>query len=170
MEVAYPVRYADATGAALAIRTREGSRTRPHFTLSAGLADSEFLGEGVLGAAGKGAWLVSARRSYLNYLYRHRGGDPSTDVSFEDADLKLNYDLSPRNSLSFYSLLGHTDVDHSDPNPDSNTLHTGGNDLDLLRLGWRWYNLYAKSPFLHAAHATSASANMDCAKKRLRAA
>jgi hypothetical protein len=138
MEVAYPVRYADATGAALAIRTREGSRTRPHFTISAGLADSEFLGEGVLGTGGKGSWLVSARRSYLNYLYRHRGGDPSTDVSFQDGDLKLNYDLSPRNSLSFYSLLGHTDVNHTEINPDANTLNTGGNDLDLLRFGWRF--------------------------------
>jgi hypothetical protein len=138
MEVAYPVRYADASGAALAISTREGSRTRPHFTISAGLADSEFLGEGALGREGKGSWLVSARRSYLNYLFRHRGGDPSTDVSFQDADLKLNYDFSPRNSVSFYSLLGHTDVTHRETNPDANTLNTGGNDLDVLRLGWRF--------------------------------
>jgi len=144
MEVAYPVRYADMSGAALAIRTREGSRTRPHFTISAGLADSEFLGEGGLGSPGKGSWLVSARKSYLNYLYRQRIGDPTTDVGFEDADLKLNYDLTPRHALSFYSLIGHTDFDHSEPSPDANTLNTGTNDLDLLRLGWR----FAASPSL----------------------
>jgi carboxypeptidase-like protein len=138
MEVAYPVRYADVSGAALAIRTREGSRTRPHFTISAGLADSEFLGEGGLGSAGKGSWLVSARKSYLNYLYRRRGGDPTTDVGFEDADLKLNYDLSSQHSLSFYSLIGHTDFNHSEPSPDANTFNTGTNDLALLRLGWRF--------------------------------
>jgi len=144
MEVAYPVRYADMSGAALALRTREGSRTRPHFTISAGLADSEFLGEGGLGSAGKGSWLASARKSYLNYLYRRRGGDPTTDVGFEDADLKLNYDLTARHSLSFYSLVGHTDFNHSEPSPDANTLTTGANDLDLLRLGWR----FAASPNL----------------------
>ena len=138
MEVAYPVRYADATGAALAIRTREGSRTRPHFTISAGLADSEFLGEGGLGSAGKGSWMVSARRSYLNYLYRNRVGDPTSDVSFEDGNIKLNYDVSPRNSLSLYSLIGHTDVNHSEPGATGNTLSTGGNDLDFVRMGWRF--------------------------------
>ena len=138
MEVAYPVRYADTTGAALAIRTREGSRTRPHFTISAGLADSEFLGEGGLGSAGKGSWMISARRSYLNYLFRDRGGDPSTNVAFEDGDLKLNYGLSPRHSLSLYTLIGHTDVDHSEPGATANTLRTGGNDLDFVRLGWRF--------------------------------
>ncbi|HET9839591.1 MAG TPA: TonB-dependent receptor [Candidatus Angelobacter sp.] len=138
MEVAYPVRYAEMSGAALAIRTREGSRTRPHFTISAGLADSELLGEGGLGSAGKGSWLISARKSYLNYLYRRRGGDPTTDVAFEDIDVKLNYDLSSQHSLSFYSLIGHTDFNHSEPNPDANTLNTGTNDLALLRLGWRF--------------------------------
>lgn len=137
MEVAYPVRYADTTGAALAVTTREGGRTRPHFSISAGLADSEALGEGVLGRAGKGSWMVSGRKSYLNYLFHDSGGDPTTDVAFEDGDLKLNYDLTPKNNLSFYSLVGHTDVDHTQPNPDANTLNTGGNDLDMVRLGWR---------------------------------
>ena len=138
MEVAYPVRYADMSGAALAIRTRDGSRTRPHFTISAGLADSELLGEGGLGSAGKGSWLASARKSYLNYFYRRRGGDPTTDVAFEDADLKLDYDLTSQHALTFYSLFGHTDFNHSEASLDANTLNTGTNDLALVRLGWRF--------------------------------
>jgi hypothetical protein len=144
MEVAYPVRYADDSGAALAIHTREGSRTRPHFTISAGLADSEFVGEGGLGSAGKGSWLVSARASYLSYLIRNRIDDPSTDVSFEDGSIKLNYDLTPKHSLSLFTLIGHTDTTHSEPNADVNTINTGDNDLDLVRLGWR----YAATPKL----------------------
>jgi hypothetical protein len=144
MEVAYPVRYADDSGAALAIRTREGSRTRPHFTISAGLADSEFLGEGGLGSAGKGSWLVSARRSYLNYLIRNRIGDPSTNVAFEDGSVKLNYDLTPKHSLSLFTLMGHTDATHFDPAPAAFTINNGNNDLDLVRLGWR----YAATPTL----------------------
>src|SRR5260370_24950752 len=46
MPVAYPVRYADASGAALAIRTRTRSEGHPLFHGSVGMADSEFLGEG----------------------------------------------------------------------------------------------------------------------------
>jgi hypothetical protein len=144
MPVAFPLRFADLNGAALAITTREGSRTRPHFTVSAGLAVSEVVGEGGLGSAGKGSWLASARKSYLNYLYRHRGGDPSVDVAFEDADLKLNYDLARNHSVSFYFLAAHTDLDQVNTDPGPNSLSTGGNDFNLARVGWR----YAVTPHL----------------------
>src|SRR5262249_15951504 len=60
MPIAFPVRYGDLSGAALAIRTRDGSRTGPLFTLSAGMADSNVIGEGGLGHSRKGSWLASA--------------------------------------------------------------------------------------------------------------
>src|SRR5215472_8754358 len=56
----------------------------------------------------------------------------------------LNYDLTPKHSLSFYSLIGHTDATHSDPSASINTINNGNNDLDLVRLGWR----YAATPKL----------------------
>ena len=144
MPVAYPVRFADAQGAALAITTREGSRTRPHFAVTVGMAESEVVGEGALGSLGKGSWLASARRSYLNYLYRARGGDPSTDVGFEDGSVKLNYDLARNHSVSLYFLAGHTDLDQTVAQPGANSLISGGNDFHLARVGWR----YAASPRL----------------------
>ncbi len=144
MPVAFPERFADATGAALAVRTREGSRTRPHFTVSAGMADSDVIAEGGLGRSGKGSWLASARRSYLDYLIHRPSGDPFTNVSFEDADLKLSYDVVPRQNLNFYFLDGHTDVDRHDPANTLNDLDTGSNDFTLGRVGWR----YAVTPKL----------------------
>lgn len=138
MPVAFPVRFGDMDGAALAITTREGSRTRPHFSVSAGVAVSEVLGEGGLGSAGKGSWLASARKSYLNYLYRRRGGDPAVDVAFEDADLKLNYDVARNHNVSFYLLAAHTDLNQTIPQADANTLNTGGNNFHLGRVGWQF--------------------------------
>src|SRR5437879_2352335 len=57
MPLAYPVRYADGSGAALAIRTRTGSDGHPLFHGSVGVADSEFLGEGGFGHTQKGTKL-----------------------------------------------------------------------------------------------------------------
>jgi carboxypeptidase-like protein len=144
MPVAFPERFADATGAALAVRTREGSRTRPHFTVSAGMADTDLIGEGGLGHSGKGSWLASARKSYLDYLIHRPAGDPFTNVSFEDADLKLSYDVAPRQNVNFYFLDGHTDVSRHDPLNGLNDLDTGSNDFTLGRVGWR----YAVTPQL----------------------
>jgi hypothetical protein len=138
MPLAFPLRYADAAGAALAVTTREGSRTKPLFTVSLGLADTNIIAEGELGGAKKGSWLASARKSYLGYLVHREGGDPFTDVAFEDGDVKLNYDLTSRHSLSLYAIDGHSDFDQSVPQADANTLNTGGNDFNLVRLGWRF--------------------------------
>jgi len=63
--MAYPVRYADGIGSALAIRTRTGSHESAHFHGSAALAYSEILGEGRL--THKGTCLVDARKSYIGY-------------------------------------------------------------------------------------------------------
>ncbi len=138
MPVAFPEKFADATGAALSIRTREGSRTAPHYTVSAGMADSDVIAEGGLGHSGKGSWLASARRSYLDYLVHHGSSDPFTNVGFEDADVKLSYDIAPRQNLNFYFLDGHTDVERHDPANTVNDLDTGTNDFTIGRLGWRY--------------------------------
>jgi hypothetical protein len=80
---------------------------------------------------------VSARKSYLGYLVRRSGGDPFTDIAFEDGSVRLTYDLTPRNNITFYSLNGHTDINRTVSGVDPNELTTGGNDFTLARLGWR---------------------------------
>ena len=140
LPVAYPEKYGDAVGAALDIQTRDGSRTPPMFRFSAGLADSEILGEGQVGHARKGSWLASARKSYLGYLLRHRLDETFTNISFWDADLKLTYDLSPAQNVTFYGLGGHTSANLiNPPSPlQAGEFQRGTNDVILDRLGWRW--------------------------------
>jgi len=108
MPVAYPVRYADGSGAALAIRTRTGSDGHPLFHGSVGVADSEFLGEGGFGHAHKGTWLLDARKSYLGYLERLLAGTRFSEDGFYDADLKLTYSITPTQTLSLLAMGGQS--------------------------------------------------------------
>src|SRR5260370_18563850 len=140
MLFAYPVRYADGSGAALAIRTRTGSDGHPLFHGSVGIADSEFLGEGGFGHDHKGTWLLDARKSYLGYLERLLAGTRFSQDGFYDADLKLTYSITPTQTLSLLATGGQIGI--NDPrlasSADPSILKTGSNDLAIARLGWRW--------------------------------
>lgn len=151
MPVAYPVEFAGGIGGALQMRTREGSRTRPLVTFASGMGDSELTVEGELGTAKKGSWLVSGRKSYLGYLIRQSGIKPASDIELQDGNLKLSYDLDPKNNLSLYALSGHTDVSTIGGDVGPNFLGSGDNRFDLARAGWK----YVPTPHLlvetHAA-------------------
>jgi hypothetical protein len=138
LPVAFPERYADADGAAVDIHTRDGSRSAPMFRLSAGIAASEILGEGWFSSSRKGSWLASARKSYINYLVHGRIQD-AADVGFEDANLKLSYDLTSRQNANLFVTDGHTNMAMSDPAALENIQYANGkSDFTLARAGWRW--------------------------------
>jgi hypothetical protein len=138
LPAAYPERFGDADGAALDIHTREGSRGSPLFRISAGIAASEILGEGGLGRARKGSWLLSARKSYINYLIESRVQN-AADVVFEDGNLKLSYDLTPRQNVNFFATDGHTNMAMNNPASLLNYQYASGDsDFTLARAGWRW--------------------------------
>ncbi len=152
LPAAYPEKFGDAAGAALDIHTREGSRGSPLFRISAGIAASEILGEGGLGRARRGSWLVSARKSYINYLV-HGRVQAAADVGFYDGDIKLNYDLTPSQNANFFATGGHTTMSLTDPAILQNYEYaSGSSDFTLSRFGWRW----AADPHLlidaHAAY------------------
>jgi hypothetical protein len=160
MPVAYPVRYGDASDAALAIRTRTGSESGPLFHASVGLADSEFLGEGGFGHSHKGTWLIDGRKSYIGYLERLIAGSRFSQDGFYDADLKLTYNLTPTQTFSLLATGGSLAI--NDPKlsamSDQNMLKTGTNDLVLTRLGWRWT---PRSNLLLDAHAAFVSTRFN---------
>jgi hypothetical protein len=140
LPAAYPEKYGDDVGAALVLQTRDGSRTAPVYRISAGLADSEVDGEGPLGTQKRGSWLASERKSYLGYLFRNRLNDTSDDVSFYDADLKLNYDLAPNQRVDFYGVGGQTfyQMVHPSTAPGPNDLDQATDNFVMGRIGWRW--------------------------------
>lgn len=137
LPAAYPEKYGDAGGAALDVHTREGSRGSPLFRISAGIAATEILGEGGLGGR-RGSWLASARKSYINYLIHGRVED-AADIGFEDADLKLGYDLTPRQNVNLFATDGHTNMVMSDTASFANIQYaSGASDFTFARAGWAW--------------------------------
>jgi hypothetical protein len=140
LPAAYPEKYGDDVGAALELETRDGSRTAPVYRVSIGFADSEINGEGPMGRRKRGSWLASARKSYLGWLFRTQLKDTATDVSFYDASLKLDYDLTPSQRVDFYGVGGPTSyhlVNSSTP-PGPNQIDRVTDNFVLGRIGWRW--------------------------------
>jgi len=140
LPVAYPMRYAEDAGAALAITTRTGTEGPPTFHFSLGLVDVEGLAEGGFSRSHHGTWLISARKSYTGYLDQFIDSSSYSDAGIYDTNLKVTYDITPAHTVSFFATGGQTHVSNpSIPTTDPPTaFKTGSNDLGIGRFGWRW--------------------------------
>lgn len=168
MPVAYPMRYADGAGAALAIRTRSGAEDATHFHASAGIADSELLGEGNFGQSHKANWLVGYRKSYIGYLEHALADSRFSDDGFYDVDVKLTYKLTKNQTVSLLGTGGRVSI--NDPSlvstPGSTDLKTGTSDLAITRFGWRWtpnssFLFDARFAYLYSGFRQTNSANQS---------
>ena len=83
-----------------------------------------FLGEGPI-AGGKGSWLASVRRSYLDYLIKRIDPEAGFAFGFVDAQAKAVYDFSPRHQVSITTLLGRAVFEEGDPDIGVNEIRTG---------------------------------------------
>ena len=69
----YPAPYINRTSSVLQVTQREGNRERFEGRATVGFAGAGAILEGPLGAAGKGSWVVSARRSFLDLFTQDLG-------------------------------------------------------------------------------------------------
>jgi TonB dependent receptor/CarboxypepD_reg-like domain/TonB-dependent Receptor Plug Domain len=127
----YPERYGDRTGAYIEFRTREGSRDGFHLRLNASAAAASAIAEGPIGKSHRGSWLISARKSYLDWLVRRIDPDITGTFGFVDTHGKLTYDLSPRNTLQFNFVAGSSRFNERQFAFGPNSLNIGKN-LALL--------------------------------------
>ena len=133
----YPQRYGDRTGAWLDSTIREGSRAATEIRGAVSGTNASLLAEGPIGAAADGAWLVSFRRSYIDWLLRRVVPDfGSTVFGFTDLEAKVVYDLTPRQQLQVTAIGGLARLDdESDPDPGS--IAHAADDLALGTLALR---------------------------------
>lgn len=62
-------------------------------------------------ADGRGSWIASARRSYLDLLMEQaQDGDERITPEYQDAFAAVRYEMSERTSLAFHALLGADDL------------------------------------------------------------
>ncbi len=135
-----PSSYYDRTAGAVDLRSREGDRESFGFRVTASMSNLAGTFEGPLGKRGRGSWLLSARKSYLQYILRAVSDDDELAFGFSDVQSRLSYDLSPKHTVSLglvdgRSGLGRTgDFRDEGPNADiESDLH-----FTLARLGSRY--------------------------------
>ncbi len=95
--------YGDRLSSVMNLAFREGNRDEFDGQLDMAFAGVGFTGEGPIDN-GKGSWLLSARRSYLDLLVDAIGTGVAPEYS--DYQGKAVYDLSPNNKITLLGILG----------------------------------------------------------------
>lgn len=137
---AFPARYQDRTAGVLDLVSRDGNREQPSLRATASASNAGVSAEGPLGRAGRGSWLASARKSYLQYMIRRTSTDPTLAFGFTDGQLRLAYDVARGHNLAFSVTEGYSDLDRTDARNSlgGNSLMTSGYHLTNTGLAWRW--------------------------------
>ena len=133
----YPQRTGRRLGAEIDLATREGQRDRFHGRAGLSGTSAAFVGEGPL-ASGKGAWLASVRRSYLDYVIERIDPETGFAFGFVDAQAKVVYDLTTRHQVTMSALFGRARFEEGDPNIGVNEIRTGVSRAWLTTLSWRY--------------------------------
>jgi len=105
-----PVQYMDRNASALDLAVREGSTKGVGWRVNAGVAATTVLAEGPIP---KGSWLVSARKSYLQYLLAKAGTIDTLAFGFFDVQSKLGYNLTNRQHLTLALFDGVSELDRT---------------------------------------------------------
>ncbi|MBL8176944.1 MAG: TonB-dependent receptor plug domain-containing protein [Bryobacterales bacterium] len=134
-----PAQFADRTVGAVDLWLREGDRKKFTGRASASASNASVLLEGPL-AAGRGSWLVSARKSYLQYIINTTSDEPSIAFGFSDVQGRVNYDLTKRHNVSLTGILGRSGLDRSgaEASVGINSYFKSGYTFALAKAGSRW--------------------------------
>ncbi|HEX7778261.1 MAG TPA: TonB-dependent receptor [Vicinamibacterales bacterium] len=158
----YPQRYGNRLGAELDFVVREGSRERRQARVGVSATDASFVAEGPMGATKSGSWLVSLRKSYLEYIL-DKVSEEGDDFGFgySDVQAKLVRDVTPRHRLDLSFVAGRSRLDQTpDPQfPDPGEVIDGRNSAVFVNLGWRFAPSDTLTLTQHVAVATNQFSN-----------
>ncbi|MEW6322648.1 MAG: TonB-dependent receptor [Acidobacteriota bacterium] len=132
----YPASYTNRTSSVLQVTQREGSRERFGGRATLGFAGAGTVLEGPMGRAGKGSWIVSARRSFLD-IFTDDVGFGGVPVLYT-LNAKAVYDLTPRDRLWAVSISGWDTIRlglSDEATPDD--LEDEVTNFDIRYDGWR---------------------------------
>ncbi len=124
----YPQRYGNRTGSQVDFRMREGSRARQQYRVAVSAIAASAVAEGPLGHARRGSWLVTGRKSYIDWLIHRLDPETTGTFSFGDAQAKAVYDLSPRHTVTGTLVAGRSRWDEGEGDGDPNFLDVGLNN------------------------------------------
>lgn len=135
-----PSQFGDRGAAALDLRLRDGERKKFSGRGSASASNASILLEGPLSARRRGSWLVSARKSYLQYLINISSDEPSIAFAFSDVQARLTQDLSRGHSLTLTAIDGNSGLDRAGAEQQLglNTTFTSDYHFTIGALRSRW--------------------------------
>lgn len=106
----YPQRYGRHLGAQIDLTTRDGSREGFHGRAGLSGTSANVIGEGPF-ANGRGSWVASVRKSYLDFLLDRIDPEGSFGFGFSDALGKVSFDLTPRHQVQLLTVVGRSVFD-----------------------------------------------------------
>ncbi len=150
-----PVEYGGRLSSVLSFTLNEGNRERTTWKGGVSLIASRLSVEGPF-MNKEGAFLVSARRSYLDVFLWAIGGfkDGTPDFYIYDLTAKANYNLSPTDRVYVSGYFGKDNLKNSASN--------NGSDIFSIDMSWgnqaymaRWNHLWASNLFTNVSAAYS---------------
>lgn len=133
----HPQRLNSHLGSRLDFTTRDGSRERLTVRGMVSASAASTVLEGPIGGGKNASWMVSFRKSYIDWLLRQIDTTNDTAFSFTDGQAKITVDLTPKQTLRASVIAGRSLLQEHDEPPDLNTL-TAANDTIIGNLQWRF--------------------------------
>lgn len=140
-----PANYGGRLSSILNVTMREGNNQKYEFNGGVGLIASRFSAEGPM-KKGKSSFLIAARRTYIDvlaqpFLPKSAQGNA---YYFYDINLKLNWQLGPKDKLYFSGYFGRDILDFISPtNKNVNFDFGWGNSTATLR----WNHIFKPKLF-----------------------
>ncbi len=97
---AFPANRTNALSSVMEIRQKDGSKDRVHTKLSIGASDAALTVDGPIGK--KSTFIVSARQSYLQFLFQAIG--LPFLPTYNDFQVKYKYEIDKKNELTFIGI------------------------------------------------------------------
>lgn len=97
---AFPASRTNALSSVMEIRQKDGSKDRVHTKLSVGASDAALTVDGPLSK--KSTFIVSARQSYLQFLFKAIG--LPFLPTYNDFQLKYKYEIDKKNEITFLGI------------------------------------------------------------------
>jgi hypothetical protein len=142
----YPAPFINRTSGVLQVTQREGSRERFAGRATLGFAGAGSVLEGPIGRAGKGSWVVSVRRSFLD-AFTDDVGFGGVPV-FYTYNAKALYDLSAKDRIWLVNVSGNDRIRLGAR--EGGDISEEIQSLDIRASGWRsatgfnWQRLFSE--------------------------
>jgi hypothetical protein len=133
----HPLKDGDWLGSSLSFEMREGSRDRTAVRVAVSGTSASAVAEGPVGRAKKGSWLVSIRKSYIDWLIGKIDPEISSTIGFSDTQGKFAYDLTTHQHLEVSFVAGIANYDQPTATT-ANALRHATSRGGVLSLAWRY--------------------------------